>query len=174
MKTTTLLLGLFLLALPMYAGEPVPQRLGRPMPVDAAEPIAFTERGISFYVFLDGGLDFNTVPTQSGVYYRTGRNNVAQAPGVRVEYDAAGRIRRVGNVFMNYDHLGRIKRVGSVVMNYNRYALQSVGGLQVRYNARGQFIGTRGNVNNFTTPTAYAYQGPRQNTADYYYRKNGQ
>src|SRR5690606_11594887 len=173
MTSITLLCGFFLLALPMYAGEPVQERLGRP--ADASAPIAFTERGISFYVFLDGGFDFNTVPAQGGVYFRTGRNNIAPTAGVRIEYDVMGRIRRVGNVFMNYDNQGRIKRIGSVVMQYNRFALQSVGGLQIRYNARGQFLGTRGRVNSYEAPLAYAYQQTgRPVTGDYYYRKNGQ
>jgi hypothetical protein len=36
------------------------------------DPIVFLERGIEFYVFPDGQLDFNTRPTTSGtMYYRS-------------------------------------------------------------------------------------------------------
>jgi hypothetical protein len=37
----------------------------------------------------------------------------------------------VGNVFFNYDASGRIKRVGFAYMTYNRFALEQGGGLQI-------------------------------------------
>ena len=123
------------------------------------DPIVFTERGIEFYVFPDGQLDFNTRPTTSGdMYYRSkGKNGVNKtygAPGnnrkgnygVRVEHDNLGRIRQVGNVFINYDANDRVKRIGSVYMTYNRYALERVGGLEIIYNRRGQIVDIVGSV----------------------------
>ena len=123
-----------------------------------AEPIVFTERGVEFFVFLDGQFDFNTRPSTGGMYYRESRrgnvNKTYGAPssfrdrnyGVKVEHDEMGRVRRIGNVFVNYDSNDRIKRVGSVYMTYNRFALEQVGGLQIIYNRRGQIVDKVGAV----------------------------
>lgn len=162
------------------------------------EPIVFTERGIQFFVFPDGQLDFNTRPTTNGdMYYRSkGKNGVNKtfgAPGnnrkgnygVPVEHDNLGRIRQVGNVFINYDSNDRVKRIGSVYMMYNRYALERVGGLEIIYNRRGQIVDIVGAVKG---GRGYAYnqinnqdnhddcdedQNFNDNNDDYYYRTNG-
>jgi hypothetical protein len=96
------------------------------------------ERGIEFYVFPDGQLDFNTRTTSGTTDQREQwckqnlrRNNNRQGNyGVKVAHDQ-GRVRQVGNVFINYDVNDRVKRIGSVYMTYNRYALERVGGLKV-------------------------------------------
>lgn len=171
----------------------------RGMPVDVrnAEPIVFTERGIEFFVFPDGQFDFNTRPSSgSDMYYRSTKaktvNRTYGAPsnsrnqnyGVKVEHDNSGKVRRIGNVFINYDAYDRIKRVGSVYMTYNRFALEQVGGLQIIYNRRGQFVDFIGNVKG---RRAYEYSqnnygnndqdyGNNQNSNDqdqYYYRTTG-
>jgi len=124
-----------------------------------ADPIVFTERGVEFFVFADGQFDFNTRPSTRETYFKpnNGRGNVNRtygAPmnnrrqdfGVKVEHDAFGKVRRIGNVFVNYDANGRIKRVGSVYMTYNRFALEQVGGLQIIYNRRGQIVDIVGSV----------------------------
>lgn len=131
-----------------------------------AEPIQFMERGIAFYVFPNGELDFNTQPATTGaVIYRDGRrggvNTTYGAPGrgnygVRIEHDNFGRVRRVGNVFINYDSANRVKRVGSVYMSYNSFALTQVGGLRIIYNRRGQIVDIRGYVNNASQGYSYA------------------
>jgi hypothetical protein len=136
-------------------------RNDRRSPVDFrnADPIVFTERGIEFYLFADGQLDFNTRPSNGEMHYREGRRNFENSScgkhenyqdrnyGVKVERDNMGRVRSVGNVFVNYDAFGRIKRVGSVYMVYNRYALTQVGGLEIIYNRRGQIVDFVGAVN---------------------------
>ena len=134
------------------------------------DPIEFTERGITFYVFPNGEFDFNTVQSQGNAsYYRRGRNMAMGAPGVRnfyaspnnpvrIEHDAMGRIRRIGNVFVNYDNLNRIKRIGTIYMSYNRFALDQVGGLRIIYNRRGQIINTFGSVNGCQTDYYYNSQ----------------
>ncbi len=110
------------------------------------EPISFTERGITFYVFTDGGFDFSTTPaTSSEVVYRNGRRHT-EPQGIRITRDAQGRIRSIGSVFMNYDAQDRIKRIGSVFMNYNRFALAQVGGLKIVYNHNGDIIKMFGSV----------------------------
>lgn len=154
-----------------------------------AEPIAFTERGIEFYIFPDGQFDFNTQPSQGEMYYRTARrgnvNATYGAPantmlsGVKIEHDSQGRVRRIGNVFVNYDAQDRIKRIGSVYMTYNNFNLTRVGNLQIMYNRRGQIIDMIGNVNgrsslaqNGSTSTYYGNsQGYNNNNDNIYYRK---
>jgi hypothetical protein len=128
------------------------------------EPIAFTERGIEFFVFPNGEFDFNTAATNN-LRSRSGiRNNTYGAPGVgnlenqgvRIEHDATGKIRRIGNVFVNYDAQNRIKRVGSVYMTYNRFALTQIGGLRIFYSRGGQIINMSGNVKGYNVN--YDYQ----------------
>jgi hypothetical protein len=161
-----------------------------------ADPIVFTERGIEFYIFADGQLDFNTRPSSGEVYYKSGRRNgenrlygnrdnfQKRNYGVKVEHDNMGRVRRVGNVFVNYDASGRIKRVGSVYMGYNRYALDRVGGLQIIYNRRGQIVDFVGAVNggrayqysqNDRDDNNYDYDNHQNSNVqdDVYYRTNG-
>lgn len=150
------------------------------------EPIEFTERGIAFYVFPNGEFDFNTTPTfNSEVYYRRtttatseGRRNfIPENNGVRIEHDALGRVRRIGNVFINYDFQNRIKRIGTVYMSYNRFALDQIGGLKIIYNRRGQIINMHGSVKGFeanycnTNSYEYNYNNAPSNTNQYYYRK---
>lgn len=142
------------------------------------EPIVFTERGIEFFLFPDGQLDFNTRPTTGrDMYYKSnsrgdvnrtyvGSNQYKNKNyGVKVEYDKKGRIKRVGDVSVNYDSSDRVKRVGSVNMTYNRYSLEQVGGLKIFYNNRGQIVSTKGMVNG---TKAYAHN----NSNDDYYKKN--
>jgi len=152
------------------------------------EPIEFTERGIAFYVFPNGEFDFNTTPTfNSEVYYRRtttatseGRRNfIPENNGVRIEHDALGRVRRIGNVFINYDFQNRIKRIGTVYMSYNRFALDQIGGLKIIYNRRGQIINMYGSVKgfeaNYCNTNSYEYNSNYNNipsnTSQYYYRK---
>ena len=157
------------------------------------DPIVFLERGIEFYVFPDGQLDFNTRPTSNGnMYYRTkGKNDVNKtygAPGnsrkgnygVRVEHDNLGRVRQVGNVFINYDANDRVKRIGSVYMTYNRYALERVGGLEIIYNRRGQIVDIVGSVKGgdryaYSQNSGYGYGNNTNDDDDdhNYYRTNG-
>lgn len=161
-------------------------------PADA-EPIEFVERGIRFFVFADGQFDFSTEPsTGSDIYYRqSGRRNVnttygapgnIRVEGVRIEHDARGRVRRIGNVFVNYDAFDRIKRIGTVYMTYNRFALAQVGNLRLVYNTRGQIVDRIGSVNGYCDD-GYGYYdnsyygpancgtGTPNYTDDYYYRR---
>ena len=156
-----------------------------------AEPIVFMERGIEFFVFLNGDFDFNTRPqdSQGGIFYRRGgtRGNttVAVNYGVRIEHDSFGRVRRVGNTFINYDSRNRVSRIGSVFMRYNRFALSQIGGMQIVYNRRGMIIRTIGEVNFTRGNYGYAhttYYGNSENynsgytyndNSYYYYKADG-
>ncbi|MEZ4837706.1 hypothetical protein [Flavobacterium sp.] len=156
-----------------------------------AEPIIFMERGIEFYVFLNGDFDFNTRPqdSQGGIFYRRGgtRGNttVAVNYGVRIEHDSFGRVRRVGNTFINYDSRNRVSRIGSVFMRYNRFALTQIGGMQMVYNSRGMLIRTIGQVNFTRGNYGYAHTSYYGNNSyytsgytyndnsNYYYKTDG-
>lgn len=153
------------------------------------EPISFNERGIEFFVFLDGSFDFNTRPDDSnGEYFYkaagkrgavTGRRILNY--GTRIEHDSFGRVRRVGNTFINYDHFDRVNRIGSVYMRYNRVGLTQIGGMRILYNFRGEIVDTIGNVKRyFNTGYVYNYNYCDVNTNyytasnynnDYYYYK---
>ena len=147
-----------------------------------SEPIVFTERGVEFFIFPDGQLDFNTRPSNGRDHYyksnsRGDVNRTYGAPqnsknknyGVKVLHDNSGRVRQVGNVFINYDSNDRVKRVGSVYMAYSRYALEQVGGLQIMYNRKGQIVNTIGSVNG---GKAYAYNQNNYGNNDYAYDRN--
>jgi hypothetical protein len=199
-KITFLVASIFVIGSSIaYAAEKIDFSVERRSLVDFrnADPIVFTERGIEFFVFPDGQLDFNTRPNTSGdMYYKSkgknGANKTYGAPGnnrkgnygVRVEHDHMGRVRQVGNVFINYDANDRVKRIGSVYMTYNRYALERVGGLEIMYNRRGQIVDIVGAVKgdsgyaygqSYNQNNDYGYDN-NQNTNDddhYYYRTNG-
>jgi len=192
MKTITLFVAaVFLMGSSVKASEKSLFEARYPVAIAEAEPIVFTERGIAFYVFADGQIDFNTVPTVGSDNYYKGRrgqvNTTYGAPntsgGFRIEHDAQGRVRRVGNVFLNYDTRGRVKRIGSVYMSYNRYALMQVGGLKILYDRYGRIVGTQGRVNaNWNQQPAQDYyhggnsgQGSWNNDDEdyYYYKQDG-
>jgi hypothetical protein len=135
-----------------------------------AEPIKFMERGIEFYVFPSGDFDFNTRPDDShaddGYYFkaagRRGTVTVERHPvnyGVRIERDAFGRVRRVGNTFINYDAFDRVNRIGTVYMKYNSFALTQIGGLRIVYDRKRCIVDMYGNVKGYRG--GYGYDYPR-------------
>ncbi|AOW21936.1 hypothetical protein [Urechidicola croceus] len=113
-----------------------------------AQPIQFKEKGIQFYVFLDGQFDFSTRPNRNfNNQYKNlnSRRNlrIINNRGLRIERDYRGRIRRVGNVPINYNRLGKVTRIGSVFIGYDFRQVSQVGGLNVLYNHWGdaRYIG---------------------------------
>ncbi|EDP96072.1 hypothetical protein U8527_14275 [Kordia algicida OT-1] len=165
-----------------------------------AQPIQFVERGVEFFVFLNGEFDFNTHPV---TYRRTRRSSVNVtfgAPGVRtkgtvrntrnigvrVEHDFNGRVRRIGNLFINYDRLGRVKRIGSIYMRYhNRHGkIKQIGGLRLKYNRWGRLVRQFGTIKPIVNGTINhgnvhidddfdnGHDFPANDDDLYYYRKN--
>jgi|TARA_B110000090_G_scaffold67388_1_gene77219 hypothetical protein len=113
-----------------------------------AEPIQFKERGIKFYVFLNGEFDFNTQPNRNNnVSYLNKKSRrsskILKNKGIKIEHDYKGRVRRIGNVFVNYNRYGKVTRIGKVFVKYNRRYVSKVGGLKVLYNNWGnlKYIG---------------------------------
>ena len=162
---------------------------------NSEEPISFNERGIEFFVFLNGEFDFNTRPqdSQGDYFYKTaGRRSsvvVTRNPvnyGVLIEHDSFGRVRRIGNTFINYDNRDRVNRIGTVFMRYNRFALTQIGGMQIVYNRRGDVVDAFGSVKGirnqgFTNSYNHYYQdnynnnyaSNYQNNDNQYYKQEG-
>lgn len=154
-----------------------------PVHATVAEPISFIERGVEFFVFMDGQFDFNTEGSATGgLYYKGGRPAVNKTYGVPgnnraggtiVEHDNQGRVRRVGNVFINYDAANRIKRIGSVYMSYNRNFLTQIGGLRITYDRSDRVIDYSGSVKGRGVYVASGtYYGPASNYNNYSYNDN--
>ncbi len=111
---------------------------------DDAEPISFNERGVKFYIFLDGEMDFdihaNDYGTTTEYYYRGKRNKSRTSHtnrATKVVRDYRGRVIRVGRVFINYNYSGKISRVGSVSIRYNRNTMTNIGNMRLRYDRYG-------------------------------------
>ena len=157
-----------------------------------ADPIVFMERGIEFYVFPTGEFDFNTRPEDShgDYYFKTAgkrstvvveRGGRPENYGVRIERDAFGRVRRVGNTFINYDAFDRVNRIGTVFMRYNSFALTQIGGLRIVYNRRGQIVDMFGSVkrsyySGYSQCEDYPRNFPNSsydNGDSYYYKQDG-
>lgn len=155
-----------------------------------AEPIVFNERGIDFYVFPTGEFDFNTRPEDShGDYYfkTAGKRSTVVVErirpenfGVRIEHDAFGRVRRVGNTFINYDAFDRVNRIGTVYMRYNSFALTQIGGMRIIYDRKGRIVDMFGTVKRtYHAGYNYDYDYPRSNydsydnNDSYYYKQDG-
>lgn len=180
-----------------------------------SQPFQFNERGVAFFVFPNGEFDFNTHPNYyrgngrrtsvNTTYGAPGRrkghyNHYYNNPGVRIEHDNLGRVRRIGNVFINYDRSGRVKRVGSVYVRYHHRLLKQIGGLRVTYDCYGRIIRTTGaikhnschicgvvscgiNHNGYHSGPDYGYDNHDNDYGDdgyygndndqYYYRNNG-
>ena len=105
-----------------------------------ARSIEFMERGIKFYVFPNGEIDFNSHNKfKSQYYYRNGHRYKKRIPmrGISIDRDYNGRVRRVGKVFINYNRFGKVSRVGSVNIDYSHRRMTQVGGLQINYDRFG-------------------------------------
>ncbi len=104
------------------------------------KPIQFVERGIKFYVYPNGKLDFNTnVRHKTYSHYRNGRRYAKRTPflGVRISRDYYGRVNRIGNTFINYNRYGKVSRIGSVFIDYRYRRMTRVGGIQISYDHYG-------------------------------------
>jgi len=114
------------------------------------EPISFNERGIKFYIFPDGQMDFDIHANEQGTtteyYYKSNRNNARNGSyqrGTKVVRDYRGRVIRVGRVFINYNYKNKVSRIGSVFISYRRNLMTKVGGLRLVYDRYGnvKYIG---------------------------------
>ena len=107
-----------------------------------AEPVQFMERGIKFYVFLDGEFDFSAkTGNRDGTFYKNKKrkrnHKNKHFKGLRIERDYRGNIRKVGNVSINYNRYGKVSRIGSIFVDYRFRNVSRVGDLSIRYDRRG-------------------------------------
>jgi hypothetical protein len=107
------------------------------------KPIQFIEKGIKFYVFPNGEIEFKAQSRSrynSRYTYRNGGrySRRTQLHNVSISRDYYGRVKRVGTVFINYNRYGKVSRVGSVFIDYRRRRMTNVGGLYIRYNRYGE------------------------------------
>ena len=116
------------------------------------EPISFKERGIQFFIFPDGEMDFdihgNDYGTTTEYYYKGAQNKGRSGArngrhGTKVVRDYRGRVIRVGRVFINYNYKGNVSRVGSVFISYRRNRMTKVGGLRIIHDRYGvRYVGS--------------------------------
>lgn len=107
-----------------------------------AKPIQFVEKGIKFFIYPNGDLDFNTQTRSrftTQYVYTNGRRYTKRVPfsKVRISRDHYGRVKRVGSVFINYNRFGKVSKVGSIFIDYHHRKLARVGGLHIKYNRYG-------------------------------------
>lgn len=95
--------------------------------------VNFIEKGIEFFVFIDGDFEFDA------------RNNNRR---IRINRDYNGRIRNIGNVTINYDFRGNVTRIGNVIIRYRRGFISNVGNLRIKYD-KWNYPVFYGNVRNF-------------------------
>jgi len=107
-----------------------------------AKPVQFMEKGIKFFVYPNGDLEFNTnsrarLTTQ--YVYTNGKRYTKRVPfsKVSISRDYFGRIKRIGSVWINYNRMGKVSKVGSVYINYKHRKLARVGGMRITYNRHG-------------------------------------
>ncbi len=116
------------------------------------QPIAFVEKGIQFFVYLDGSIDY----TISEKRHRSRNNWNSNTPGVSrdrtrynrfVQYDYNGRLKKVGPNYITYDRYNRVRKIGSISIKHNRNGMvYQIGALHVFYNRYGKIRYTKGNV----------------------------
>lgn len=144
MKTRILyLLGMLMIVSMMEAKTTQTQHRGWGSNDEKA--ISFNERGIKFFIFLDGEMDFDIHANESTTteyYYRSSRNQARIRRGTKVVRDYMGRVIRVGRVFINYNYQGKVSRVGGVFINYKHRRMSQVGGLKIYYDRFGRVIYT--------------------------------
>ena len=142
-----------------------------------ADPIEFKERGIKFFIFPDGQMDFdihaNDYRTTTEYYYKSNRNSSRRGShrATKVVRDYRGRVIQVGRVFINYNYRGKISRIGSVYVSYRRNLMTRVGSLRLEYDRYGnvRYIGRVKHRYNTGYYSNY-YNGYSQNFySDYFY-----
>ena len=116
--------------------------------------ITFNEGGISFSIFQNGEFDFY-LNHQTGVSAnaRVGNVSISFNAGydydAYVQYDDYGAIIQIEDVPIYYDHYGRIIQAGDVRIKYHSSRVVRVGGLNIFYNAYGQYSHYNGYINQF-------------------------
>jgi len=96
--------------------------------------VSFVERGIHFYVFLNGDFEYTTHYNHSYIDYNGRR---IQTNKINIRRDYSKKITKIGNVYITYDYRGNVARIGTVCINYQQGYLSRVGDLTVRFDRNG-------------------------------------
>ena len=97
------------------------------------EAVLFTLRNVDFAVDAYGNMNFDIIRG------RRGRG--------LVRYDRWGRVNRIKGMRIHYDARGRVGKIGHIKVRYRRGWMHRIGNLNVRYNRRGRLIVAHGHVN---------------------------
>lgn len=121
-------------------------------PYRNAQPVLFQLNGIDYAIFPDGSLQYE-LPERS--FARNNRLNRRSNFYTRfnnrrgfVRHNRLGQVTRIGNTRISYFPNGQVARIGHLRTDYvgRNGVLRQIGGLEVRYNRRGQLIAARGCV----------------------------
>jgi len=95
-----------------------------------AQPIVFVEKGVTFFVYPNGEIDYKTPRRRNhrATNWNTGYYNT---PGRSRNY-------RFNRFTVRYDYYGRVNRIGLITIGYNR--------LRVYYGKRGYIRHIEGNI----------------------------
>ncbi len=122
-------------------------------PYRNVQPVLFQLNGIDYAIFPDGTLQYE-LPQRRFVRNNNRwnrRNNFNTRFNSRrgfVRHNRLGQVTRIGNTRISYFPNGQVARIGHLRTDYigRNGVLRQIGGLEVRYNRRGQLIAARGCV----------------------------
>ena len=152
-----------------------------------SRPVTFVEKGVKFYIYLDGEMDFEIMqrPTYYGTnsyygnsYYRgksKNRKNGARHSNSKtkrhgisdnfIHYDYHGRINRIGNTHIAYNYFDQVVRINGIFITYRHHDVTRVGQLRIVRTRYGdlRYIGS-------VKPRYYYHSGYYSNFYnDYFY-----
>jgi len=121
-----------------------------------ANTVNFSERGIDFFVFLNGDFDFDLNYSRNIGISRDFRGRIKTIGNVSVRYNLRGNVTRIGNIYINYFR-NRITRVGDLRISYDRWGTPKFyGNIRNYYFDNGiRFNVSYGDVCNFNDPFFY-------------------
>lgn len=121
-----------------------------------ANTVNFSERGIDFFVFLNGDFDFDLNYSRNIGISRDFRGRIKTIGNVSVRYDLRGNVTRIGDIYINYFR-NRITRVGDLRISYDRWGTPKFyGNIRNYYFDNGiRFNVSYGDVCNFNDPFFY-------------------
>jgi hypothetical protein len=120
------------------------------------QPVLFTYNQVDYALFPNGEIEFelpmrrsrSTLNRRSSIRSQniyTASNRSSFDRGF-VRYNRRGQVTKIGTTRVFYNHLGQVAKVGNLNVHYRNRVLNSVGGLQVLYNRRGEITAARGHV----------------------------
>jgi hypothetical protein len=120
------------------------------------QPVLFTYNQVDYALFPNGEIEFelamrrsrSTLNRRSSIRSQNTYNTSNRSSFDRrfVRYNRRGQVTKIGSTRVFYNSLGQVAKVGNLNVHYRNRVLNSVGGLQVLYNRRGEITAARGHV----------------------------